>query len=83
MTRMHFDKNDGQMLRENGRKALKRPNPVYLLGPVREAFTVETNEGELRGNVGDFVAHDPISGHVWPVSASYVTQHYDFIEDGS
>ena len=73
-----FKTADGTRLASEGRKAIKRPNPVFLLrqdGP----FSVETNEGTLGGKPGDFVAHDPISGHVWPVSAAYVQQHYEFV----
>lgn len=73
-----FTKEDGVFIRTSGSKALKRPNPVYLV-KQDEAFSVETNEGVLSGKAGDYVAHDPISGHVWPVAASYVEQHYDFI----
>lgn len=71
-----FTKDDGADLKANGRTGIKRPNPVFLQQQEQE-FEVETNEGVLHGNPGDFVAHDPISGHVWPVAASYVAQHYD------
>lgn len=54
----------------------KKRNPVYLEKQETE-FQVETNEGVLAGKPGDFLAHDPISGHVWPVAASYVEQHYE------
>ena len=57
-------------------KYLKRPNPVYMK-KMDVLFEVETNEGPLTGQPGDYVAHDPISGHFWPVAASYVKQHYD------
>jgi hypothetical protein len=55
---------------------IKRPNPVFMI-PVDEKCEVETNEGVLTADVGDFIAHDPISGHVWPIASSYVDQHYD------
>ncbi len=70
-----FTPTDGPELVAKGQRMLKLPNPVYLL-KQSDMFEVETNEGKLNGNAGDFVAHDPISGHVWPVSASYVKQHY-------
>lgn len=54
----------------------KKRNPVYLQQQP-EPFTVETHEGTLTGRPGDYLAHDPISGHVWPVAASYVEQHYE------
>lgn len=77
---MHYTKDDGPALREVGIRAIKRPNPVYLQ-QLWEDFTVETDTGILGGKSGDFLAHDPISGHVWPVAANYVEQHYDFVPE--
>lgn len=72
-------------LRENGapmlslrlklRWYLAKPNPVYMHETTVDG-TVETNEGPLTYKAGSFIAHDPISGHVWPVDSEYVTQHY-------
>lgn len=59
---------------------VKKPNPVYM-ERVDEPFTVETNEGRVSGQPGDYVAHDPISGHFWPVAASYREQHYEPAEE--
>lgn len=73
---MVYGPQHGQVIQEGGTRMRKRPNPVYMLKLSSEA-TVETNEGTLRAHAGDFVAYDPISGHVWPVAASYVAQHYD------
>lgn len=67
---------DGPAIEATGQRSIKRANPVYLV-PLEEAVVVETNEGPLTAQAGDFVAYDPISGHVWPVAASYVAQHYD------
>ena len=55
---------------------VKRPNPVYMRR-VDMPFEVETDAGVLSALPGDFIAHDPISGHFWPVAAGYVAQHYD------
>jgi len=77
----HYTAADGPWIRDHGRRMIKRPHPVYALGPMEHAFTVDTIEGRLAGNVGDFVAHDPMSGHVWPIAASYVEQHYDEVSD--
>lgn len=77
-----FTQDDGPRLVIEGRRALKRPNPVFM-ERQSEAFSVQTNEGVLTGKAGDYVAHDPISGHVWPVAASYVEQHYDFEQIGN
>ncbi len=70
-----FTKADGPRIRELGVQMTKLPNPVYMI-QQDEAFEIETNEGVLGGKPGDFVVYDPISGHVWPVAASYVGQHY-------
>lgn len=75
----HFSASDGPQVAEIGRKALKKPNPVYLV-QLPEEFNVQTNEGPLKGKPGDYLAYDPISGHVWPVAESYVQQHYDFFD---
>lgn len=71
-----FTTKDGPVLVEKGQKMAKKRNPVYLQKMGTE-FQVETNEGVLTGKKGDYLAHDPISGHVWPVSAGYVEQHYE------
>jgi len=71
-----FTKEDGAKIRATGIKMKKKPNPVYLI-KQNEPFEVVTNEGLLRGHDGGYVAHDPISGHVWPISADYVSQHYE------
>lgn len=76
MSERRFTPAYGPTIRELGAAAIKKPNPVWLLH-IDESFTVETNEGVLRGKAGDFVAYDPLSGHVWPVSSAYVAQHYE------
>ena len=76
MTTVMFTKADGPALVQTGAKMAKKRNPVYL-ARQEQAFQVETNEGVLTGKPGDYLAHDPISGHVWPVSADYVAQHYE------
>jgi hypothetical protein len=67
---------NGPSIAEAGEKMVKKPNPVYLLEQETQ-FVVQTNEGPLRGLPGDFVAFDPISGHVWPVKRAYVEWHYE------
>lgn len=75
----HYTSSDGEMIASVGKQAIKRPNPVYLVESPEE-FTVATNEGTLHGKPGDYLAYDPISTHVWPVSAAYVAMHYEFLE---
>ncbi len=67
---------DGPSIMAHGFKMAKKRNPVYLV-PVVEEGIVRTNEGPLSAHIGDFIAYDPISGHVWPVAADYVNIHYE------
>lgn len=79
-TKPHFDKNDGPLIQRDGLKMVKKRNPVYLREQSSD-FDVETNEEVLTGKAGDYLAYDPISGHVWPVTASYIAQHYELWPD--
>ncbi|MEO1479682.1 MAG: hypothetical protein AAFV01_14005 [Bacteroidota bacterium] len=63
-----------------GANGVKRKNPVRLVR-IPHPFVVKSNEGDVPGNEGDFLAHDPISGHYWPVSADYVAIHYELITE--
>lgn len=71
-----FGPEAGKHMVEIGSVFIKRPNPVYMVR-MFEAFLVQTNEGVMRGEAGDWLAHDPISGHVWPVADTYKVMHYD------
>lgn len=64
------------VLEQDGKEMVKKPNPVLMIEQDKP-FLVYTNEGPLSGKPGDFVAYDPISGHMWPVSNEYVQMHYD------
>lgn len=55
----------------------KKPSTVYMKRIVDAPFEVETNEDTVSARPGDYVAHDPKSGHFWPVSAEYVAMHYE------
>lgn len=57
------------------KKMVRKPNPVWMR-QIDEEFEVKTENGSLRGDPGDSVAFDPMSGHVWPVKAEYVKMHY-------
>lgn len=72
-----FTQADADMLMSEGKKMAKKRNPVYLYGPLNYTSSVETNEVILNAKIGDYVAHDPISGHVWPIAADYVEMHYE------
>jgi hypothetical protein len=75
-TQTHFTRVNGPDLVAFGDKMARKRNPVYVAKCLK-AFTVETPEGILSGQAGDYLACDPISGHVWPVAASYAAQHYE------
>lgn len=67
---------DGGFIKDSGTAYFKKPNPVYLF-QLEENCEVQTNEGILIGNIGDYVAYDPLSNHVWPISSDYVAMHYE------
>lgn len=77
----HYVQSDGPSIQERGDQAVKEPHPVFLV-ESDAPFSVSTNEGTLNGNAGDYLAYDPQSGHVWPVSAEYVDMHYRWLEEG-
>jgi hypothetical protein len=61
----------------NWQPARKKPSTVYLK-KMDVDFEVETVQGWVPGRAGDYVAHDPVMGESWPVSAEYASQHYEF-----
>lgn len=67
---------DADEIIDEGLVMVQKPSPVHLLQQA-DQFAVETNEGLMAGEPGGYVAHDVVSGHVWPVSAEYVAMHYD------
>lgn len=74
-----FTQEDRAQIKDLGVPHVKRPLPVYLLR-WDEEFVVQTNEGVMSGRPGDFVAYDPLSGHIWPIQKGYVEQHYKRLE---
>ena len=78
--RLFTSDSHGSEILETGVKMQKKRSPVYLM-QVLEDFQVMTNEGLLGGKPGDFVAFDPLSKHVWPVSKEYVQMHYEPYEE--
>jgi len=73
---LRFTPEYGAILEANGVPMCKKPGVVWM-EKVVEPFEVETNNGLMSADAGDFVAFDPISGHVWPVSDEYVAIHYE------
>lgn len=76
----HYIQSDGPSIEERGSRAVKEPHTVFLV-ESDVPFSVSTNEGTVSGNAGDYVAYDPTSGHLWPVSAEYVDMHYRWLGD--
>ena len=72
-------RDDAPHIIAHGAKMAKKRNPVYLL-KQETPFCVQSREGLHEGQPGDFVAHDPLTGDVWVVSADYVKQHYEAYE---
>lgn len=72
----HFSASDGPNVKDIGTAYVKKPNPVYMVQITADDFTVETSEGLLTGNQGDYLVYDPMSGNVWPVSREYFEMHY-------
>lgn len=70
-----YTQGEADFIAEHGFVSQKKPSNVYLLKQDRN-YVVHTNEGPLEGLAGGYVAYDPKSGHVWPVSAEYVEMHY-------
>lgn len=67
---------DGEMLRADGEAFVKKPNPVYMVQSP-DPFIVHTDSGVMEGRAGDWIVHDPISGHVWPITDDYKQAHYE------
>jgi hypothetical protein len=71
---------DGDRIIEAGLRMVRRPNPVWMM-PLDESkeHRVHTDVGPLTVRSGEkhWLAHDPLSGQVWPVSEEYLTQHYE------
>ena len=53
----------------------KRPNQIHLKR-IDGPFFVDTHEGRMHCDDG-YVAHDPMTGHVWAVCADYAELHYE------
>lgn len=66
-------------VQRDGRQAVKRPSPVWLVR-AKAGTVVRTDTGELVMDADGFVAYDPVSGYVWPLSREYVDLHYDFVD---
>jgi hypothetical protein len=56
------------------------PNPEHLVGvlydPINRCVFIETLEGTMRGNLGDWIARG-VEGELYPVKASIFPQLYE------
>lgn len=79
---MQYTSDVGPMLQEAGVRMRKRTTSVVFMHRQLGDFEVETAEGVMAGKPGDYLAHDPVSGNVWPVAADYVAKHYVVARSG-
>jgi hypothetical protein len=63
-------------IREVGKWMVRNPDPVLVVRVFTEDFLVETSAGIMAGKEGDYLAYDPQSGHVWPITPEYLEMHY-------
>lgn len=72
----HYNRADGPLIEDAGKKMARKRNPVYLYRETQD-FSIETREGVLHSPAGSYVAYDPLSGDIWPAAADYVAMHYE------
>jgi len=73
-----FTQDDGPSIKDNGVE-MRKKHTVFLQR-VDGPFSVSTVEGPLSCKDG-FIAYDPITGHVWPVDSTYVSIHYEAVQE--
>ena len=61
------------------RKAIKKPIPINCV-QMQEAFEVQTLEGTLRGNPGDYLMMG-VDGELYPCSKEIFEKTYDWVEE--
>lgn len=70
-----WTQDDGGYIQDSGSPFIKVPSTVYMF-QLEDVAEVETNEGTLTANPGDWVCYDPKSGHIWPVADGYKSMYY-------
>lgn len=58
-------------------KAVKKPIPIRCI-QIMEPFTVETKEGVLKGNPGDYLMVG-VKGEMYPCSKEIFEETYDIV----
>jgi hypothetical protein len=68
---------NGQVPGYEFKKAIKKPIPIRCI-QIQEPFTVETKEGILNGNAGDYLMVG-IKGEMYPCDREIFEETYDII----
>lgn len=63
-----------------GARRFRKKTVVPMVGPMSEPFVCESREGELCGQVGDFLAQDGHGGF-YPISAQFHAINYELADD--
>lgn len=78
------------MLKIDGRKTAQYTRSIQPIQPyakvgtiaaiqMDEPFEVETEEGTMRGNVGDWLAVGPL-GEAWPIGDEFFQRMYERVD---
>ena len=71
---------NGQIPNYKFSKAVKRPIPIRCL-QMHEPFTVETKEGTLSGQAGDYLMVG-VRGEMYPCSKEIFEETYEIVHPG-
>lgn len=63
------------------RRYRKKPLVIEARGPIDAPEEIETPEGTLRADVGDFVIRG-IAGETYPIKARIFLETYEPVQDG-
>jgi hypothetical protein len=72
---------NGQIPEYNFLKAVKRPIPIRCI-QMHEPFVVETKEGVLKGNAGDYLMVG-VKGEMYPCSKEIFEETYELVSSGT
>ena len=62
------------------RQARKRQIVVDVRGPLPETETIDTLEGTMRADAGDYVVRG-VRGEMYPVKPGIFAETYEFVEE--
>lgn len=69
---------NGQLPGYTFRKAVKKPIPIRCI-QIHEPFVVETKEGILKGNAGDYLMVG-VQGEMYPCNKEIFEETYNIVE---